>query len=983
MKLFSKIILPVLCCCIVFEKCAISQTYNFRNYSAEDGLAFVQVSAIYQDSKGFLWSGGYGGLSRFDGISFINYGLKDGLNNNFVTSITEDRSGNLWVGTVVGLSKLTNGKFTNYLVEDGLSGNHINALLTDMDGVVWIASNKGLSVFRNEKFENYTSKNGLEGDNVLSIFQDSKKKIWVGTETGLSKLANDTFKKISPRNESMPYSANAICEDKNGNLWIGTNNGAYTYNDNESTFFIYPTTGELTSEKITSIEADKNGAVFIGTYKGLYCFENNKLKHLNVRHEDRSNHINCMYNDFENNLWLGSFSGLYRYHGAAFLTYNEFDGLANTFIFQMLRDKNNTMWICSGNGLYKYDGKEFKVLTTKDGLVNNELFSIIMDKEEAMWIATTNGISKYDGKKFTNYQKKDGLIGNAFYAVFEDAAGNIWFGGEGGVTKYDRKKFTNYTLGNTEAGEMVAGILQDRNGNLWFAVYQGGLYKYDGKNFTDVSKQLQLTSKSYNSIIEDKEGVLYMGTFDGVFMYDGKTVTQFSEKDGMNSDLIWLMTFNNNENELWIGTNQGLNKLDIAAFKKTGKKIIEPYGKEEGFLGIECNTNGLFHDTDSSLWFGTVNGLIKYSQKAFVPNDQESKTNITSIRLADQDTLLINQSTIPYDLNTISFNYSGISFTNPLKVKYSYLLEGLDKEWSVPSKYTFTNYSSLPSGKYTFRVKSCNNKGVWNTHPSEFTFTIAKPYWEKWWFWTINAVICCGLLIALFRYRLQQIKIKEQAHLHQKIKLSTNELKALRAQMNPHFIFNALNSIQNFIISRDETAASKYLNKFAKLIRTILNSSEKPTATLKEELDALMLYIDMEVMRFEDMFNYSIVVDPAIDTEYYEIPTLLLQPYVENAILHGLVPKNKKGKLQIKISLDGSRLVCCIEDDGIGRKRSIAIKERQGRKYHQSMAMKITKDRLDLINSTSNSNLSVKIIDLEDSTAGSSGTKVEIFIPID
>lgn len=218
--------------------------------------------------------------------------------------------------------------------------------------------------------------------------------------------------------------------------------------------------------------------------------------------------------------------------------------------------------------------------------------------------------------------------------------------------------------------------------------------------------------------------------------------------------------------------------------------------------------------------------------------------------------------------------------------------------------------------------------------------------------------------------------------LNQKVQMATNELKALRAQMNPHFVFNSLNSIQNFIMSSDGEEAVKYLSKFAKLMRTILNNSERATVTIREEIHALQLYLELEVLRFENKFDYTIEIDPGIDQDFYEIPTMLIQPYVENAIIHGLMPKPSKGHLLIKIDMDKTHIICTVIDTGIGRKRSMQLKEKSGKKEHVSMGMRITRDRLAVLNNIHNSNLSVNITDLVTEEKEPQGTKIEIFIPI-
>ncbi len=338
-------------------------------------------------------------------------------------------------------------------------------------------------------------------------------------------------------------------------------------------------------------------------------------------------------------------------------------------------------------------------------------------------------------------------------------------------------------------------------------------------------------------------------------------------------------------------------------------------------------------------------------------------------------------SVLSYDLNNISFTFRGICFTNPEKVKYIFKLEGWDKSWSPETKDNAVQYSNLPAGKYTFKVRSCNNEGVWNLEPLIFKFNIDPPFWKRWWFILSLILFIIAMVIVAFRLRINQVKKQQRREAKQQVEIAKNELKALRAQMNPHFLFNSLNSIMNYIMNKNDDEAIFFLNKFARLMRLILNNSEKQQVTLSEEIDSLKLYLELEQMRFNNKFEYQIIVDAKIDAGYEEVPTMLIQPYVENAILHGLTPSKMNGNLIIELRYQGDFMVCTIKDDGIGRKKSFEMKQNQARE-HKSMGMKIANDRLRLLNSINNSELSVKIDDLYDINGNAKGTSVNIFIPI-
>jgi hypothetical protein len=528
----------------------------------------------------------------------------------------------------------------------------------------------------------------------------------------------------------------------------------------------------------------------------------------------------------------------------------------------------------------------------------------------------------------------------------------------------------------------VWSIIEDHKGNIWAGTYLSGLFKLEGDHFKQqaISSPNEVTTAL--DLCKDNYGNLYAATLNGVLMFnpDKHNYKFISEKDGLSSELVYAIGITKDNHYLWAGTNQGVNRIDI---KKLQYDFIDitKYARADGFSGVESNSHGIYEDIDSTIWFGTVNGLIKYSPKEFIENDNLSKTNITTIKLGYADTLLADGSILPYSLNNISFYFDGICLTAPEKVLYSYKLEGYDKDWSPYTDVNNTKYDNLPPGKYMFKVKSCNNEGIWNIEPVTFSFIIKTPFYKTWWFILLCIIGLSGIVIVIFRLRVRQIKKKQQAEFEHLVEVSKAELTALRAQMNPHFVFNALNSIQHYILNSKGDEAVRYLSKFAKLIRLILSNSEKQIVTINEDIEALKLYLELERMRFENKFDYAIHIDSSIDGDYDEIPPMLIQPYLENAILHGINPKDGNGDIDISMKIVNQFIKISIKDDGIGREKSKSVQSLQPAARHKSLGMKITKDRVRILNTIHQSNLNVNIIDLYNEKNEAIGTQVDLFIP--
>ncbi len=964
----------------------VAQSYNFKSYSVENGLPFIQISAIYQDKYGYLWSGGYGGLSRFDGRSFNNYSPRHGLANHFITSITEDENDNLWVGTIDGLSVFDQKKFMTYTSKEGLPDNKINCLITDTTGGLLVGTDMGLSSFVKDKFVQLLL---FQNKQITCLIYDQANNLFIGTTNGL-------YKWSSGRLDSMAIAGrynvkiNSLKKGQHGILWAGTENGLLSFQPDFAKSVHYHINNGLIEENIACLEVDNKNNVWIGSQKGLMKFDGNRFYYYKVAIDHNANIIECLRNDYEQNLWIGTHAGLYKFRDEGFISYGPHDGLGNSWIHGLLGDNQKNLWIATRGGLYKRSGNTFYNYTTRDGLCSDSVYSIAKDKNNVIWIGTNRGLSILKGEHFNTIEVTKG---KPCYFIFIDKSERIWIGTDGGIYGVDVNyrdytlKIDHYTLPEFAENGKVWGIAQDNNNNFWIGTYFAGFFKFDGKKFTHMNKVLNISATDMLSVrFNPLYNKLYVSSFYGVYEIDPLTnkCNNFSEYNGLSSNLVWELYLTNNGNTLWAGTNQGVNKIDLHEYYTTGNKNIVAYSKPDGFRGVESNCNGTFEEKDGTIWFGTVNGLIRYNPRQFSENLQETKLNLTNVRLFYKDTLLKNGAELDPNLNNISFHYTAICLTNPEKVKYIHKLEGpnsFEKTWSPESPENYTTYSNLPPGAYTFKVRSCNNAGIWNLDPLSFSFTIKQPYWQRWWFLLslFIGIICIILLI--FRIRLNQVKKDQQKEAEYLIAVSTNELKALRAQMNPHFMFNSLNSIQHYIIANKDDEAVFYLNKFARLMRMILNNSEKASISIREEIDSLKLYLELEQMRFQNKFTWEFVLDEEIDTEYEKIPTMLLQPYIENAILHGLTPKKEMGKLVIEIRYQGKYLVCSIIDNGVGRAFSQELKAGKNRE-HESMGMKITQDRLRLLNHINQSNLSLKITDLKNHEGLPIGTKVDIFIPV-
>jgi hypothetical protein len=339
---------------------------------------------------------------------------------------------------------------------------------------------------------------------------------------------------------------------------------------------------------------------------------------------------------------------------------------------------------------------------------------------------------------------------------------------------------------------------------------------------------------------------------------------------------------------------------------------------------------------------------------------------------------------LPVDLkpeeNFFSIEYGAIDYFNPQETVFSYKLDGLDVQWISAETRKYVSYTNLPGGHYTFRLRASDGSDYF----SEITIPlfIRTPFWKTLWFYLILIVILLAIIFGFYQYRMKQVRKQEEIKSNYNKMISQLEMKALRAQMNPHFLFNSLNSIRYYILKEQFDDASAYLTKFSKLLRLILRNSRENMITLTQELETLNIYIEFEQMRFNKHFEFIQYVDPSVDLSGTMIQPMTIQPFVENAIWHGLKPKEKDRLLTLSISKEGKMLNIIIEDNGIGRQNSKAIKEEGFMHETKSYGLQITKERFAILRNIRGKKSEFEIKDLFDNDNVPTGTRVTIYYEI-
>jgi ligand-binding sensor domain-containing protein/serine phosphatase RsbU (regulator of sigma subunit) len=787
---------------------------NFSTFGKLQGLKHGSINCLLEDNRGNIWLGTPGGgVTKYDGKSFTHFTVAEGLNSNEIYSIYEDKIGNLWFGSEnAGVCKYDGKFFTHYSEKDGLSNNYVTSIFQDHNDDMWFGTSNGLSKWDEKSFTNYTNKEGLNNNVVYSIIEDDSKNLWIETGGGVCKFDGKAFYNYSTTQGLSDNTVLCSLKDKQGNLWFGTYQGGVTYYNGKN-FKHYSITEGLSNQSVSCILEDKAGDIWIGTYGGgLNKFDGNSFTHFAENEGLNSNEILSLLEDRSGNIWVGTNAGgLSKYDGKTFTHFTEKEGLSNNLVLSVLEDKSGKMWFGSFNGLNKYDGKSFSHFSMTEGMNSNDVKSIIQDRKGNLWLGTyEGGLSKFDGNTFTHYTEKEGLPSNIVFSIIEDKKGNIWFGTEGGgACKFDGRSFTIFTEKQGLAGNFIKSILQDSKGYIWFATAGGGISKYDGKGFTNFNEKNGFCNNTIRNIFEDRKGRLWFATNAGVSMYNGSEFIDFTDKDGLSNNAVFSIVQDNIGN-LWFGTRFGVSKLTEKKCNEVLKKIksntltendviFKNYTYQDGFLGVGVNGgNTMTQSKDGHIWMAANDRLMMYHPPVGgeKPDTNAPRIQLSNIELFNQsiswsnienkkDTSFLlgngvkvgnfqfegisNWNNLPeklslaYNNNYITFNFIGVTMNQPKKVKYQYILEGLDDNWSAVTTKNSAPYGNLPHGDYVFKVKAMNSEGYWCS-PVEYAFTIRPPFWQTWWFRTV-------VLLAIIGSIWYFIKSRERKLVSEKLKL--------------------------------------------------------------------------------------------------------------------------------------------------------------------------------------------------------------------
>lgn len=963
----------------------------FRHYSTADGLPSPEVYEVLQDSRGYLWFGTDHGVSRFNGYSFENFGVERGLRDNVVFYLREDPRGRIWM---VSMSERL--YYYDYERDSVIAYEHNPILLehaTRQAGPQGFHVDSAGTIFRS-----------LENRGVLKIGPEERATLlpemsWEGTL--VAKIAGQYFltQGANYQEEWLKKGrASFLYHDESGWQWIeltfrkypASNSKAYVVALADDRwllqaydyFYLFNGCTLVWSRpapgfQLISTCRDARGRIFLGGLGGgVRMYEDEEaLKNDRYSAFLEGYSVSHIVEDRQGGYWFTTTEdGVFHAPVFAFNVFNRSHGLPEDHIVSLHVGRPDSIWVATRRGaLLLIDGAGRKVIPLPRPWGPVELFDLQRGPAGRLWLATGAGLyrSAHDGtiQKVSLPVTRFSYFKKLFFSRKNpDHLYLLWSYGFLKISIRQQSVLLDaFDLGFSHR---INDLLEDRRGRLWIGTTEG-LFVLQGDSLVSPVRQHPHLGLRVEALAETDEGALVIGTKGaGLLLWRDDAFREVGVKEGLASAMVESLHVDEGGN-VWVATFEGISRLSPDG------RIVN-YSVRDGLPSNEVTA---IHSHGGRVWAAGRGGLVEIADKKSgatpPPFVEELRINNKMVRPDRLRRLAPGQNHLQLSLLSIDYAQYG-------RISYRYRL-GPQEAWNYGTNRR-VNYAALAPGAYRFEAQAQDKDGGWSTS-YVLPFVIRPPFWRRWWFWALLSLSVGGIVYLFYRDRLvlyrQQMALQQAQLQYERERAATQkqiqdlQAVALRAQMNPHFIFNCLNAIQGFIAGGEKLDASRYLARFARLMRGTLDASLDVRISLREEVTMLENYLALEQMRFDRHFSYQVELADGLDAFDTTIPPLLVQPFVENAIVHGLTDTSREGRVEVRYQKVEDRLRVTVTDNGIG---PTAARGRQTA-AHRSVGMTLTQKRLALLD-RSRRDEAIQILETKDETGVVTGTRVIIDIPV-
>lgn len=896
-------------------------TYTSRTWQIQDGLPEQTVQAFAQTQDHYLWIGTTGGLLRFDGARFALYDRENtpSLPDSDVFSLMVSRDNSLWIGTEGGgLVRYRNDGFQSFSAADGLTNGFVRAVLQDAEGLIWIATDNGLFRFNGRRIERIDGAPNFPEIAVHALALDRRGRIWAG---GSRLLCIDHGVPIEYRlqGEGSQNRVKSIVQTRDGTMWVGTIGGLHKMEPGAASFRRVPNvTGTVRFLRETS-----DGTLWIGTIgHGIYKYRDQRFTQMTAPDSLPSNTTLNLFEDVEKNIWIGTQAGmlrlsrtpvetvvlpdsgdydaetvyedhngdlwvaatnLFRFHDGK-VTRIHIPGISGVRVRNVFRDRDGALWIgTEGRGAFRQTGPTLVHYMTKNGLVNNFVRAFLQSRDGSVWIATDEGVSQWIPRGFTNFRMRDGLAYFSTRCLLEDSNGDIWIGTDHGVSHLHDDKFINDALTQSLANEKIWAMREDSDGGLWFGTRNGGLYRWRFGKLAHFTTAQGLASNSIFEMLEDQKGNFWMSGPNGISVINRHQLDLLAEDPNHPLPLTLY------------GISDGLETTQLYGAEKPGG-VLTRHGEA---------------------WFASNKGPVRIALEQDKPAAHfpvvVDQVLADGLKMPDQPVISLSP-----DNAKLEFHYGVVMLRSQEKIRFRYMLQGFDKNWTDASSRTIAYYTNIPAGRYTFRVAAFEMDDPSVVSEASVQIVQRPHFYETYWF-----LGCCLLLLAVLVWAVHEVRVRQ---LNARFQAVLSERSRLAREMHDTLIQGCagISALLEAHYSLDETEArakDDLLDCVRTQLRVTIDEAREAVWDLRRgdgasgNVGPLLKNMAERISHeFGVRINYEssgepFDLDPSVSHELI----MVLREGLHNAARHG-----RPNLVRLHVSFQKEQLTAQISDDGCG-----------------------------------------------------------------